>query len=138
MSLVKDVMTPAPATIAADATLAEAARLMTASDVATLPVVYGDKLVAVVTDRDLVTRGIADGREADDPVLEVASSDPVTVAPDDDVGQAMELMAEARLRRLPVIEDGTVVGILARSDVDRHLAGERGRSPDGGSPHAAR
>ncbi len=106
-----------PPTIRADDSVAEAARVMTERNVVALPVLYGDKLVALVSERDLVQRVMAAGGGLDEPVIAVASGEPTVVAPDDDVELARHLMLVARQRSLPVVEDGVVVGLLADDDL---------------------
>jgi CBS domain-containing protein len=138
MSLVKDLMTHEPATIGADATMADAAKTMVERDVELLPVVYAGRLVAVVSDGDLVTRGVAEGRTPSDPVLDVATQEPVTAAPGDEVPVVLARMAAARVRRLPVMEDGVVVGILDREAATGRLSGQRGGAPEDAVSRAAR
>ncbi len=118
---VRDVMTSNPRSIAPSTTVSEAGRLMKSEDVGSLPIVDGDQLVGVVTDRDIVIRVVA---EAKDPqtatVGEIASRDLVTVDPEQDLDEALRLMAQHQVRRLPVAEeDGRLVGILAQADVAR-------------------
>jgi CBS domain-containing protein len=116
---IQKLMTPNPRTVTADATLLEAAKAMRDEDAGVIPVVDGDRLVGVVTDRDIVVRGIADG--SDPHVIkagDIASRDIVTVRPDDDLDEVLRLMAQHQVRRLPVVEeDGKVVGIVAQADV---------------------
>jgi CBS domain-containing protein len=115
---VKDAMTSSPATATPSQTLAEAARLMKEQDIGSVPVVDGSRLVGVLTDRDIVVRAVAEGG---DPrtvqVGEVASHDVVTVRPDDDLDEALRLMAQHQIRRLAVVEDGQLVGVVAQADV---------------------
>jgi CBS domain-containing protein len=116
---VKDVMTSNPCTIDADQTVAYAARMLKQENVGIAPIVEGNRLVGTLTDRDIVVRIVADGR---DPqmvkVREVASTDLVTVDPQQDLDEALRLMASHQVRRLPVVEeDGRVVGVLAQADV---------------------
>jgi CBS domain-containing protein len=91
---------------------------MKQQDIGSLPVVDGARLIGVLTDRDIVIRAIADGG---DPrtvqVGEIASHDVVTVRPDDDLDDALRLMAQHQVRRLPVVEDGQLVGVVAQADV---------------------
>jgi CBS domain-containing protein len=130
MSLVRDLMTHEPATIGADASMAEAARTMVERNVELLPVVYAGRLVAVVSDGDLVTRGVAAGRTPSDPVLDVATQDPLTAAPGDEAPVALARMAAANVRRLPVMENAIVVGILDLEEAARRLSGQRGRAAE--------
>jgi CBS domain-containing protein len=101
--------------------VAEAAKVMARENVGPIPIVEGGRLVGVVTDRDLVVRVIAEGRDPESTTVgEVASSDLVTLSPDDSLDQALELLAKHQVRRLPVVEDERLVGILAQADVARH------------------
>ena len=115
---IREAMTSSPTTVEPGTTAKEAAGLMKSKDVGSLPVVEGDRLVGVITDRDLALRVVGEGRSADTPVGELASKDVVTIDPQQDVGEAARLMAEHQLRRLPVCEeDDKLVGILAQADV---------------------
>lgn len=117
---VKDVMTPNPRTVTRETSVVEAAKLMTSEDVGPLPVVEGGELVGIVTDRDLVVRVIAEGREPGSTVVgDVCSSSPVTVSPDDDVSHALTLLAKHQVRRLPVADGDQIVGIVAQADLAR-------------------
>jgi CBS domain-containing protein len=123
---VQDLMTSDPATITPDASVREAARLMMQNDVGPLPVVEGGKLVGIVTDRDLVVRVLADGRDPDATQLrEAFSPNPITVSPEDDLETALALLAENQVRRVPVVEDERLVGIVAQADIARELESSR-------------
>ena len=122
---VKDAMTSALATATPSQSLTEAARMMKQEDVGSVPVVDGPRLVGVLTDRDIVVRAVAEGRDPQTmQVGEIASPDLVTVRPDDDLDDALRLMAQHQVRRLPVVEDGHLVGVLAQADV-AHEAKEK-------------
>ena len=115
---IREAMTSSPATVEPGTTAQEAARLMKSKDVGSLPVVEGDRLVGMITDRDLAIRLVGEGKSIDTPVGELASKDVVTIDPQQEVAEAARLMAEHQLRRLPVCEeDGKLVGILAQADV---------------------
>ena len=115
---IREAMTSRPTTVEPRTTAREAAELMRSQDVGSLPVVDGDRLVGMITDRDLALRLVGEGRGADTSVGEIASKDVVTIDPQQDVSEAARLMAEHQLRRLPVCEeDGRLVGILAQADV---------------------
>jgi CBS domain-containing protein len=117
---VKDVMTPNPRTVTPETSVVEAAKLMTSEDVGPLPVVEGGELVGIVTDRDLVVRVIAEGRDPESTLVgDVCSSKPVTVSPEDDVSHALTLLAQHQVRRLPVAEGDRIVGIVAQADIAR-------------------
>lgn len=115
---VRDAMTPGVQSVEPTESLPRAAALMRDNDVGSVPVVDGDRLVGIVTDRDIVARAVADNRDLRTAtVADVASRDVFTVGPEDDLEEAQRLMADQQVRRLPVVEDGRVVGILAQADV---------------------
>ena len=123
---VKEVMTPRPQTVKTSSTVAEAARKMRQNDVGAMVVVDdSDRVVGVVTDRDLTVRVIAEGKDpASTRIAEAASRDLTTITPTDSAEQAVRLMREHALRRLPVVEGDRPVGIVSIGD----LAVERDRS----------
>lgn len=122
---VKDVMTPNPRTVTRETSVVEAAKLMTSEDVGPLPVVEGGELVGIVTDRDLVVRVLAEGRNPESTTVgDVCSPQPVSVEPDADLSQALALLARHQVRRLPVAEGDRLVGIVAQADVARELPHE--------------
>lgn len=118
---VRDAMTSNPRSIESSTMVADAAKLMKAEDVGSLPIVEGDQLVGMVTDRDIVIRVVAEGKDQQSTTVgEIASRDLVTVDPEQDLDEALRLMAQHQVRRLPVAEeDGRLVGILAQADVAR-------------------
>lgn len=118
---IRDTMTGNPRKVDTTTPVAEAAKLMATEDVGSLPVTEGDRLVGMVTDRDIVTRVVAEGKDAQAATVgEIASKDLVTVDPQQDLDEALRLMAQHQVRRLPVVEeDGRLVGILAQADVAR-------------------
>ena len=118
---IRDAMTGNPRNVDTTTPVAEAAKLMRTEDVGSLPVTEGDRLVGMVTDRDIVTRVVAEGKDAQAATVgEIASKDLVTVDPQQDLDEALRLMAKHQVRRLPVVEeDGRLVGILAQADVAR-------------------
>lgn len=122
---VKDVMTPRPTSVAGDAMAVEAARRMSSEDVGSLPVVDGETLVGMVTDRDLVLHVIAKDLDPHKvAVADVCSGNPVTADPEDSLEDALQRMASEQIRRLPVVTDGRLVGILAQADVARAVRPE--------------
>jgi CBS domain-containing protein len=126
---VREAMTPNPSSIAPNAPIAEAARRMRDEDVGSLPVVENGRLVGMLTDRDITVRVVAEGRDAQEATVgDAASRDLTRVTPDQDLDEALRLMAARQVRRLPVVEGERLVGIVAQADVaqtgDRHHVGE--------------
>jgi CBS domain-containing protein len=116
---VREVMTSKLCSIDADKPVAYAAKMMRDEDVGIAPIVEGDRLVGVLTDRDIAVRVVAEGRDPEQvKVTEVASRDLVTLDPQQDLEEALRLMAQHQVRRLPVVEeDGRLVGVVAQADV---------------------
>ncbi|MFI9318360.1 CBS domain-containing protein [Kitasatospora aureofaciens] len=119
---IKEIMTAAPVTVPRLASVRDAARWMRDSAIGDVLVSDGapgdGRLCGVVTDRDLVVRVLAAGRDPDSTnVGDVCSSELVSVAPDDDVGRAVDLMRRHSLRRLPVLDDGRAVGVVSIGDL---------------------
>jgi CBS domain-containing protein len=124
MASIRDLMTGNPTTCPPSASAVDAAKVMAQEDVGPVPVVDGDTLVGIVTDRDLVVRVLAEGKDPSSTKLqEIASSDLTTVTPDTDLQEALDLMSSSQVRRLPVVENGRLVGIVAQADIAR-AAGE--------------
>jgi CBS domain-containing protein len=127
---IKDTMTSNPCSIDADKPVSYAAKMMRDEDVGLAPIVEGDRLVGTLTDRDIAVRVVAEGRDAESTtVREVASRDVVTVNPEQGLDEALSLMAEHQVRRLPVVEEnGRLVGVVAQADVAEHAdSSETGR-----------
>jgi CBS domain-containing protein len=127
MGQIRELMTVKPRTVKAGDSVVEAATLMRGEDAGLAPIVDGDRLVGVVTDRDIAIRVVAEGRDPQSTkVEEVASQNVVTIDPQQELDEALRLMAQHQLRRLPVVEeDGKLVGIVAQADVARHADSER-------------
>jgi len=121
---IDEVMTAKPKTIDRDATVVDAARVMRDADTGVVPIVDGEKIVATITDRDIAIRLVAEGGEArSTKAIDVASRELVTIDPQQDLDEALRLMARHQLRRLPVVEeDGRLVGIVAQADVATHAS----------------
>jgi CBS domain-containing protein len=115
---VRNAMTENPRSIDASASVVEAARLMREEHIGSLPITDDEKLVGMITDRDITTTVVA---EAADPkktsVGDVSSRDLISVGPDADLDEALQLMARHQVRRLPVAESQKLVGIVAQADV---------------------
>jgi CBS domain-containing protein len=126
---VRDAMTANPRAAELSMLLGEAAQLMKSEDIGALPVVEKGRLVGVLTDRDIVVRVVAEGRDAQSvQVGDIASRELVTAAPDQPLDEALRLMARRRVRRLPVVDGERLVGMLAQADValesEEHKVGE--------------
>jgi CBS domain-containing protein len=126
---IRDVMTPAVRTIEPMATIREAAQMMAEIDAGVLPVAENDRLVGMITDRDIAVRAIAAGRNADTCVRDTMSPEIKYCYEDDDVDEICENLADQQLRRLPVVDrDKNLVGIVSLSDLakrgDSDAAGE--------------
>jgi len=115
---VREAMTEDPRWISASTSVVDAARLMREEHIGSLPITENDLLVGMITDRDITTRVVA---EAIDPkltsVADVYTGDLISVQPDEDLEEALLLMARHQVRRLPVVADGKLVGIVAQADI---------------------
>ncbi len=116
MASVSDVMSKDPKTVEPGDSIQDAAKKMKEADAGALLVVDGDDLKGIVTDRDIVVNAIAEGN-TDAKVEDVCSSDTTTIEPDADLKDAIEKMRDAKVRRLPVVEDGDPVGIVSLGDL---------------------
>ena len=124
--LVRHVMTEAPRSLDADMTAADAAGIMRNFDVGAVPVMRDEELVGLVTDRDLVIRVVADREDASTIRLgDIATASPITISPDSSLRDARELMASHRVRRLPVVKSGSLVGIVSLGDIALNDSSER-------------
>lgn len=114
---VREVMTATPQALRPDQSLSEAARTMRDEGIGAV-LVADSTLKGLVTDRDIVVRAAADGKDLGTTQLaEVCSAELVTVSPDDDVETAVQRMREAAVRRIPVVEEGRAVGIVSIGDL---------------------
>lgn len=115
---VREVMTRDVVTLPRDASIVEAAKLMRDNGIGDVVVTDGDRAEGIVTDRDIVIRAVADGKEPGSVRLDqVVSEDLTAVAPDDSVDRAVQIMRERAIRRLPVVEAGKPVGIVSLGDL---------------------
>jgi len=114
---VRDLMTPGPIGVDYNQTVGDAARIMRDWGVGAVLVVNGQSLHGLVTDRDLVVRAVAESRRPDEPVGPLSSSELFGVNADDDAGVAARLMREHAVRRLPVIDNGQVAGMVSLGDL---------------------
>jgi CBS domain-containing protein len=117
---VRDLMTAEPVSCRPEEPCAQAATLMRQEDCGSIPVVRDGKLVGIVTDRDIVIRAVAAGKDPrTTAVSEIMSADPITIGPDADAAEAARMMADRQVRRLPVVEDGRLVGMLVTAQLAR-------------------
>jgi CBS domain-containing protein len=121
---IQDIMTKNPSCVTPDATVREAAQLMSREDVGIVPVVEAQadkRLVGVVTDRDIAIRCVAEGKDGSCRVSEVMSGDRIaTCAEDDDVDSLMDAMRKEKVRRIPIVDErGGLVGIVSQADIVR-------------------
>jgi CBS domain-containing protein len=114
---IREVMTKDPKVLDIHSSLADAARLMRDNDIGFVVVRDGDRVCGVVTDRDLVIRGLAEGADPSTSLAGVYSEDIVQVSADDSVEKAITLMSDKAIRRIPVVEDGEVVGVVSLGDL---------------------
>jgi CBS domain-containing protein len=119
---IAEVMTDRPRAVTSQTSVGEAARLMGEEDVGSLPIVdEGTRLVGIVTDRDIAIRAVGRGLDPEQtPVVEIASREVYALTPDDDLDQALETMARAQVRRIPIIvRENELVGMVSQADVAR-------------------
>ena len=121
-----EIMTRNVKTAAAGSSLGDVAAIMRDGDMGAVPVVDGGKLVGIVTDRDIVIRGVAEGAGPETPISNVMTRDLFSVKPDNFVFEAIRLMGDKQVRRLPVIDsNGELKGIIAMADVALETEDER-------------
>ena len=138
---VRDVMSARPRAVTSDTPVTQVAELMEAEDVGSIPVLEGEQLTAIVTDRDIVVRAVAKGKDPRGmPVREVCTAEVVTIGPDQDLSDALQIMAANQVRRLPVVdEENRLVGVVSQADVALEareksvgeMLGEISRPPEG-------
>jgi len=117
---IKEIMTRDVRACEPNATVADAAKVMAQGDVGPVPIVEDGRLVGIVTERDIVVRVVAEGRDPNaTTVKEIASTELVTVSPGDELDEALNLLAKRQVRRLPVVEGARLVGIVAQADIAR-------------------
>jgi CBS domain-containing protein len=113
---IRDVMTANPRTVSPEDTIQNAARIMRDEDTGVVPVVDNGRPVGIVTDRDIVVRAVAEG-QLNRPVRDIVSGDVITARPDMSTKEAAQLMSEHQVRRLPVVENERLVGIVSIGDL---------------------
>ncbi|WP_407357763.1 CBS domain-containing protein [Microbacterium sp. LTA6] len=127
MTTARDIMTPSPRCIGENDSLRIAANIMSDLDVGSLPICGEDsKLKGMLTDRDIIVRAVAVGLDTETtPASALAQGKPVTVDVDDNIDVALALMQKHQIRRVPVIEDHLLVGIVSQADIARSLSAEQ-------------
>ena len=131
---IKDAMTTKPASLPASATVADAAKQMRELDIGDVLVEQEGRLAGIVTDRDIVVRAIAEGRDVTSKLGDIVSSEVVCITPAESADDAIRLMRERALRRVPVVENGRPVGIVSLGDLaeerdPRSVLGEISSAP---------
>jgi CBS domain-containing protein len=117
---VSEVMTRDVQTIRPDQPVKEAASFMLSADAGSIPVTDGERLIGMITDRDIAVRGVAKGYGPDTPVRELMTEEIICARSDDDVDEVASKMSEAQVRRLPVIDDQErLCGIVSLGDLSR-------------------
>lgn len=124
---VAEVMTSNPACCSPDTTVQDAGKLMSEHDCGCLPVVDGDnKVLGVITDRDIACRCVAEGKEPSTPVSEVMTPQPTCCSADEDVDAAGRIMSEAQVRRVPVVDESNCcVGMVSQADIARAASSDQ-------------
>jgi CBS domain-containing protein len=118
LQTVREVMTPGPVTISSQASLTDAARVMRDNNIGDVIVCDDSVPLGILTDRDIVVRAVATGSDNETTTVgQVCSRDIVAVDPDDDLDRAVSLMRGQSVRRLPVVQDDQVVGIVSLGDI---------------------
>jgi CBS domain-containing protein len=113
----RDVMSTDVAAVGASATIEDAARIMRDRDIGDVVVTSNGSVTGIVTDRDIIVRALADGLGPTTTVASVFSEDVQTLEADDPVARAIEVMRERHIRRIPVMDSGTLVGIVSLGDL---------------------
>ena len=122
---VSEVMTTEVETVSADQTAREAAAFMLRADAGSIPVCEGERVIGMITDRDIAVRGVAEGRGPDTPISELMSDGIVCAHEDDDIQAVAQRMSEEQVRRMPVLNsEQNLVGIVSLGDLARESAGQ--------------
>ena len=114
---IREVMTSNPRTIAPTDSIQNAARIMRDEDTGVVPVVDNGRPVGLVTDRDIVVRAVAEDGQLSRPVSDIVTTGVVSASPDMSTREAAELMSEHQIRRLPVVENDRLIGIVSLGDL---------------------
>lgn len=122
----REIMTREPQTASRAMTLRQVASMMRDGDMGAVPVVEDQRLVGILTDRDIVVRCVAEGKDAETPVGEAMTTEVFSVRPEDFVFEAVRLMGDKQIRRVPVVDDeGKLIGIISMADVALEMEDEQ-------------
>ena len=122
---ISEVMTTGVETVSADQTAREAASFMLRADAGSIPVCDGDKVIGMITDRDIAVRGVAEGRGPDTPVRDLMSDGIICAHEDEDVTDVAQRMSDEQVRRLPIVDsEDKLIGIVSLGDLVREARGE--------------
>ena len=137
---ISDVMTTDVETVSADQTAQDAAKFMLRAEAGSIPVCDGDKVIGMITDRDIAVRGVAEGRGPDTPIRDLMTDGIVCAREDDDVQDVASKMSEAQVRRLPVLDaQDRLCGIVSLGDLSRQTdGGSAGQALEGVSQRGGR
>ena len=126
MTTARDIMTKGVDYVASDATVLDAARKLADDDVGALPICDGGRLKGVITDRDVVVKVLAQGKDPSaTKVVDLIQGEVVTIGADDSVDEALRTMKDHKVRRLPVIDGHDLVGMVSQADIARNLPHEK-------------
>lgn len=115
---VRECMTGQPITAQGSDSIERVCKIMRECDVGAVPVLQNDKLVGILTDRDIVTRAAATGLDLEHhKALEIMTTDVLTISPNAELQEAADIMADAKIRRLPIVLDGKLVGLISLGDL---------------------
>ena len=129
MTTARDIMTKGADSIDGNTTVLEVAKKLAADDIGSLPICDGDRLQGMITDRDIVVKVLAEGKDpATTRVIDLAQGEVVTIGADDPLEEISRTMSEHQVRRLPVIDGHQLVGMVAQADVAR--AGKDAKTGD--------
>lgn len=122
---ISEVMTTEVETVSAEQTAREAASFMLRADAGSIPVCEGDRVIGIITDRDIAVRGVAEGRGPDTPVSELMSDGIICAREDEDIDTVAQRMSDEQVRRLPVVDaDDRLIGIVSLGDLARETQGQ--------------
>jgi len=113
----KDIMSTDVVCLSRDDTVERAAQLMEQNDIGAIPVCDGSRVVGIVTDRDIALRSVGDGGDGHQTVGQIMTPNPVVADPETDVHEVARLMSEHQVRRIPIVQQGSLVGIVSLGDI---------------------